>query len=171
MQFSELFQQFYIPTLTERWGLGFLSIEPFERGHAKYIAKYQTGGLITPELKHNIDSGIKRPRGYYSTGIGRDYLKNQKIIDYHRSKQPDGLYNMIMYVDGHPVALPRYYRKKIFNTAEIIAHFERYQAKLGDELKQFGVGTYAELAHKKAHFLQYEMFKFKKLYYESKNKF
>lgn len=77
---------------------------------AMYTLKY----IIQPKQK--AINGIEKTRGQFSKGLGLAYLSsavyNYHTYDYERP-------NMVSVVDGRKVALPRYYRYKIFTKFQL----------------------------------------------------
>lgn len=77
---------------------------------AMYTLKY----IIQPKVK--IDDGRERTRAQFSKGLGLDYL-TRAVYDYHTFDYDAPV--LMSVVDGRKVALPRYYRYKIFTKYQL----------------------------------------------------
>lgn len=77
---------------------------------AMYCLKY----IIQPKVKD--DEGIERTRAQFSKGIGLGYLTSE-VYDYHTFDYEKPV--LFSVIDGRKVALPRYYKQKIFTKAQM----------------------------------------------------
>lgn len=78
---------------------------------AMYTLKY----IIQP--KQRADEGVEPTRAQFSRGIGigylgSNYVEGKEMYDYHNFAGSDPV--MFSVIDGQKVALPRYYKNKIF---------------------------------------------------------
>lgn len=83
------------------WGFGFIQVAPFVRGRALYVASY-----LLKEVDASIDLvGRVKPFALMSKGLGLAFAKANagRII---AGEHP-------LTVQGKPVAIPRYFRKKL----------------------------------------------------------
>lgn len=85
--------------------LGAIHFGRISLASAMYAMKY----IIQPKQR-DVD-GIERTRAQFSKGIGLGYL-SKAVYDYHTEDYENPVLTSV--VDGKQVALPRYYRKKIF---------------------------------------------------------
>jgi len=82
------------------WTLGFISVSPFNKSRARYVA-----GYLLKEVDKTINLlGRNKPFALMSKGMGLDFaLKYEEKI-----KRGDPIT-----INGKPVGIPRYFRKKI----------------------------------------------------------
>lgn len=85
--------------------LGSLHVGAITMASAMYALKY----IIQP--KQAAVDGIEKTRAQFSKGLGLGYLSD-RIYEYHSGDPDSG--NFVGMVDGRTVAIPRYYRLKIF---------------------------------------------------------
>jgi len=83
---------------------------------AMYTLKY----IIQP--KQRAVFGIEKTRAQFSKGLGLSYLTTA-VYDYHTLDYDDP--NFISVIDGNKVALPRYYKLKIFTKYQMRREAER----------------------------------------------
>lgn len=96
---------------------------------AMYTLKY----IINPKQKA-VD-GLEKTRGQFSKGLGLAYLSSA-VYDYHTFDYDVPVFTSM--VQGVRVALPRYYRYKIFTKYQLRLEAGRLRDKhLKDETKQF----------------------------------
>lgn len=96
---------------------------------AMYTLKY----IIQPKQKE--ENGIEKTRAQFSKGLGLSYL-SRAVYDYHTFDYDSP--NFLGVVDGKPVALPRYYRYKIFTKYQMRREASRIKSeKLKAETQQF----------------------------------
>lgn len=106
------------------WKMGTVHFGTLTMESAMYTLKY----IIQPKQK-DID-GIERTRAQFSKGLGLGYLTSA-MYDYHTHDYDDPV--LFSLVDGRKVALPRYYKQKIFTRFQMAIQ----QSKLKSEkLKQ-----------------------------------
>lgn len=74
---------------------------------AMYTLKY----IIQPKQKFNHDTKVEPTRAQFSKGLGLSYLTT-RVYDYHTEDYENPV--VFSYIDGKRVALPRYYKNKIF---------------------------------------------------------
>lgn len=102
--------------LESLWDLGLIHAGKISMASAMYTLKY----IIQP--KPNLHDGVlEKPRAQFSRGLGLGYLTTQ-VYDWHTECYDDP--KVFSYIDTNKVALPRYYRSKIFT---------KYQMKLNAE--------------------------------------
>lgn len=87
------------------WKMGSVHTGRLSMGSAMYVLKY----IIQPKQK-SVD-GIERTRGQFSKGIGIGYL-TCAVYEWHTAvyESPE----WFSYIEGKKVALPKYYKDKIF---------------------------------------------------------
>lgn len=102
--------------LEKIWFRGRIHFGRLTMASAMYTLKY----IIQPKQKE-VD-GIERTRAQFSKGLGLGYLTTQ-VYDYHTSDYDDP--NLFSYIDGRKVALPRYYRKKIFTKYQMKVYAQK----------------------------------------------
>lgn len=110
--------------IKELWSYGIAQVLPVN-GAQGYVTKYI--------LKFDKREHLVKPFSLISHGLGIDYLSYQ-MIKYHR----DNLVPYAIKPGGYHVALPRYYKDKIFNQAQKLVMKRRsdmYRAVL--EAKRF----------------------------------
>lgn len=89
--------------VSDAWGLGLTHSGNVTYQSARYVAQYCQKKL-SGQMAENKYQGRQAPFALMSKGIGLDYaLKNAESIQK----------NLCVKIDGKPVGLPRYYRKKI----------------------------------------------------------
>lgn len=91
--------------LEKQWYNGHIQFGTLTMASAMYCLKY----IIQPKQKAN--DGIEKTRAQFSKGIGLDYL-SCAVYDYHTGDYDAPVLTSV--IDGRVVALPRYYRNKIF---------------------------------------------------------
>lgn len=90
--------------------LGRIHVGSLSMRSAMYTLKY----IIQPKQKE--ENGIEKTRAQFSKGIGLAYL-SKSVYEYHTFDYDAP--NFTSYVDGAQVALPRYYRYKIFTKYQL----------------------------------------------------
>lgn len=104
-----------VEAMERAWFYGRIHYGRLSMASAMYTLKY----IIQP--KPPAYEGVERPRAQFSKGLGlaylgTDWIVGSQMMDYHN---PDGgTPNFHSVVDGRKVALPRYYRNKIFSNAQ-----------------------------------------------------
>lgn len=103
---------FHRHDLFKYWKYGFVDIKPLTLRRITYITKYITKSaedwVLRPEHKQLV---------FTSPGLGKSYTQKDSTIKFHHQ---DGHLIPFMYtLDGHVVALPRYYRGKVFTDDEL----------------------------------------------------
>lgn len=91
--------------LQKEWKYGLIHFGRITMASAMYCLKY----IIQPKQRE-VD-GIERTRAQFSKGLGLSYLSTA-VYDYHTLDYDAPV--LFSVIDGRKVALPRYYRKKIF---------------------------------------------------------
>lgn len=92
------------------WGKGFTFVELAESEKAAaYVAKYLINDSLVP-----YPPGAEKPFALMSQGLGKCYLDNETLVEWHRS-DPIGR-NYLPYQGGRQI-LPRYLREKIYDDA------------------------------------------------------
>jgi len=89
------------------WSKGRIHFGALTMASAMYTLKY----IIQPKQKEDKESGMEKTRAQFSKGLGLSYL-NEAAYDYHTFDYEDPVFTSV--IDGKTVALPRYYREKIF---------------------------------------------------------
>ena len=92
--------------LEEIWQKGTVDVQPISPANIHYVTGY------VHEKNHYMRERQKRPRMYCSNGIGEDYVKKNK--KWHKD-----LLNPWVWFNGYKIALPKYYKDKIFTSAEL----------------------------------------------------
>lgn len=94
-----------LQVLEKTWGKGIIHFGRLEMASAMYTLKY----IIQPKQR-DVD-GIEKTRAQFSKGLGLGYLTTA-MYDYHTCDYDNP--NFFSIIDGRKVALPRYYKNKIF---------------------------------------------------------
>lgn len=120
--------KYYIFDLIKKsWQYGFSKVLPVD-GAQGYVTKYI--------MKFDKREHLVKPFSLISHGLGIDYL-SKRVIKYHR----DGLISYAVKPGGFRVALPRYYRDKIFTPLDRLIIQKRqslYRQDLNiEKLKRF----------------------------------
>lgn len=102
--------------------LGSLHFGKLNMQSAMYTLKY----IIQPKQKY--DNGLERTRAQFSRGLGLAYL-NTTMYDYHTSDYENPI--LFGIIDGAKVALPRYYKNKIFTKYQM--RVQCHETKLKSE--------------------------------------
>lgn len=95
--------------------LGHIQFGELNMQSAMYTLKY----IIQPKHKWSDDDLRENTRAQFSKGLGLSYMTTE-MYNYH--SEPDDQPNFFAMVDGQRVALPRYYRDKIFTSYEKALH-------------------------------------------------
>lgn len=114
----EAFERFW--TIPKGASLGRIHVGRITMASAMYCLKY----IIQPKQKA-VD-GIEKTRAQFSKGIGLDYL-SRAVYDYHTMDYDNPVF--VSVVDGQKVALPRYYKYKIFTKYQLRKEGERLKGK------------------------------------------
>lgn len=93
------------------WKMGAIHFGRLTMQSAMYTLKY----VIQPKAKA-VFKKRERPRAQFSKGIGLGYLTTQ-VYDYHTMDYDNPV--LFSRIDGRQVALPRYYRNKIFTKFQL----------------------------------------------------
>lgn len=93
------------------WSKGHIDVGELTMASAMYTLKYIITKGVWPK-----DERRQKPRAQFSRGVGASYLGKNflegiQVHDYHVPEF--GRLNLISYIDGVKVRLPRYYRNKI----------------------------------------------------------
>lgn len=94
-----------VEKLESYWKMGSIHFGTLTMQSAMYTLKY----IIQPKQKQ--EEGIEKTRAQFSKGLGLGYLSNA-VYNYHTANYEAPV--CVSVVDGRQVALPRYYRNKIF---------------------------------------------------------
>lgn len=92
--------------------MGHIMFGKLEIASAMYCMKY----IIQPKHVQSDDDPREKTRAQFSKGLGLAYL-DQRTYDYHTSVYGDP--NLFTTIDGRKVALPLYYKRKIFTRFEL----------------------------------------------------
>lgn len=96
--------------LEKIWHRGHIQFGSLTMASAMYTLKY----IIQPK---NVDRVKReRPRAQFSKGIGLAYMDNA-AYNYHNDDENNP--TMFVYLDGRKVALPKYYKDKIFTKYQL----------------------------------------------------
>lgn len=87
--------------------MGHIMFGKLEIASAMYCMKY----IIQPKHVWSEDDPREKTRAQFSKGLGIGYL-DQRVYEFHTSSYDDPCFYVI--VDGRKVALPLYYKRKIF---------------------------------------------------------
>lgn len=79
---------------------------------AMYTLKY----IIQPKVRTSVDDPREKTRAQFSKGLGLSYLTTE-VYEWHTLCEDDP--EMFSVIDGKKVALPRYYKNKIFTKAQM----------------------------------------------------
>lgn len=125
--------------LEQLWKMGQIHFGTLTMRSAMYTLKY----IIQPKQR-DVD-GIEKTRAQFSKGLGLAYLTNS-CYNYHTEDYDSP--KMFSVIDGQKVALPRYYRAKIFTKYQLRKEASktkwesiREERKLMRELIRKGVWT------------------------------
>lgn len=103
------------------WGKGFVTVEKGRsEACAAYVSKYLVNDSLVP-----YDIRLPKPRAWISKGLGKYYLDDPVMVDWHRSAP---LAHQFVMQNGRKGILPRYWRDKIYDDdmkAEILSDCER----------------------------------------------
>lgn len=90
------------------WGKGFVTCEKGKsEACAAYVSKYLVNDSLVP-----YDPRLPKPRAWISKGLGKYYLDDPTVIEWHRSAP---LAHQFVMQNGRKGILPRYWRDKIFD--------------------------------------------------------
>lgn len=92
------------------WARGRAHFGKISMASAMYTLKY----IIQPKQR-DID-GIEKTRAQFSRGLGLSYLSTS-VYEYHTQDYENPI--LVSRIDGQQVALPRYYRRKIFTKYQL----------------------------------------------------
>ena len=87
------------------WKMGHVHVGRLNMASAMYTLKY----IIQPKPPEY--DGVERPRAQFSKGLGLSYL-SADVYNYHTADYDNPIFHS--YVGSQKVALPKYYRDKIF---------------------------------------------------------
>lgn len=108
------------------WKYGFVDIRPLTHQRISYITKYITKSaddwVVAPKYKQLV---------FTSPGLGKAYTEDPTNIRYHH--QQDSLLPLMSH-GGHTLALPRYYRQKVFTAQELERLKTAYFANLSPDV-------------------------------------
>lgn len=90
--------------------LGSIHIGRLSMASAMYTLKY----IIQPKQKS--EDGVEKTRAQFSKGLGISYL-SRAVYDFHTRDYDQPVLTSV--IDGQKVALPRYYRYKIFTKYQL----------------------------------------------------
>jgi len=102
------------------WGRGQIHFGNLSMASAMYTLKY----IIQP--KQRADDGLEPTRAQFSRGLGLSYLTTA-VYEYHTQDYDEPV--MHSYIDGRKVALPAYFRRKIFTKHQMrrVAHATKWE--------------------------------------------
>ena len=90
------------------WGKGFVTVEKGRsEACAAYVSKYLVNDSLVP-----YDERLPKPRAWISKGLGKYYLDDPEVVDWHRSAP---LEHQFVMQNGRKGILPRYWRDKIYD--------------------------------------------------------
>lgn len=114
-----------IETVLSAWGLGDIHIGKVTPASVGYTLKY------IQKARSERQAGDDRLREFslMSKGLGKQYL-SEAMIKWHLASVKDRMYCNL--TDGKKIAMPRYYREKIYTATQkwiIFTHMEKMEAK------------------------------------------
>lgn len=92
--------------------LGHIMFGKLEVGSAMYTLKY----IIQPKVRQGEDELREKTRAQFSKGLGLAYL-DHSVYEHHTFAYDDP--QLFVVVDGRKVALPRYYKNKIYTKHQL----------------------------------------------------
>lgn len=102
------------------WGKGFVTVEKGRsEACAAYVSKYLVNDSLVP-----YDSRLPKPRAWISKGLGKYYLDDPDVVEWHRYAP---LEHQFVMQNGRKGILPRYWRDKLYDDdmkAEILQDCE-----------------------------------------------
>lgn len=101
-----------IATISPAWELGEVHFGTLTPASTGYTLKYISKGKWTP--MHKNDDRLPEFR-LMSKGLGKNYLTNA-MIQWHHADKNNRLYCVLE--DGKKIAMPRYYKQKIYTDIE-----------------------------------------------------
>lgn len=99
-----------LDNLEKIWFRGRIHFGRLTMASAMYTLKY----IIQPKQRET--TGREKTRAQFSKGLGLGYLSSA-VYEYHTMDYDNP--NLFSYIDGRKVALPRYYRNKIFTKFQL----------------------------------------------------
>lgn len=116
-------------TIVEKWSedgvsMGRVSVDKCETASIHYCTKY---------LLNSKSQGYKKrvkPFALMSKGLGKDYVEKAKA--YHKAKGE----TLVVFPGGQKVAMPRYYKNKIYTEDELRQIGETNLEKIQETLKK-----------------------------------
>lgn len=103
------FQSDIYKLVSQSWELGDIYLGIVTIASCKYVCQYIDKGRVVPS--HELDDRLEE-KSYMSKGLGASYL-TPEIIKYHK-KDIYNRYNLTE-KDGYKIAMPRYYKEKIYS--------------------------------------------------------
>lgn len=94
------------------WGLGFVYIGSLTEASVGYTLKYMCKDSTIGKFRRD---DREREKSFMSKNLGSNYL-TEKMVKWHKDKPIERVYAVLS--DGKKIALPRYYRNKIYNKEE-----------------------------------------------------
>lgn len=90
------------------WGKGFITCEKGKsEACAAYVSKYLINDHLVP-----YDERLPKPRSWMSKGLGKYYLDDEDIVEWHREAPLEHQYVL---QNGRKGILPRYWRDRIYD--------------------------------------------------------
>lgn len=119
--------QFDINTLEDYWSYGFVAWSQLNETRIGYAVGYVSKG--------NDDLVVKKtftPKIFATPGLGKAYCDDDYNISFHHKEgEPVPI---LINESGYPIAMPRYYREKIFTDEELERLQIAYFANLSDDV-------------------------------------
>lgn len=109
------------------WNKGFITCEI---GNSAACAAYTTKYLINTSFV-SVPDGADPVFSLMSKGLGKSYLENEKIVEFHRSAPAEHSFCMS---DGHKTVMPRYYRNKIYDDDVGKPELQAYAQRKADSI-------------------------------------
>lgn len=118
-----------VEVIEKQWFLGLIHWGQITIASAMYCLKY----IIQPKPDRSVYHErlgrlveVEKPRAQFSRGLGLSYLDGS-VYEWHTSDYNDPV--VYSYIDGKKVALPRYYRNKIFTSDQMFKNGQRQKWK------------------------------------------
>lgn len=107
--------------LEKIWAMGRIHFGRLTMASAMYTLKY----IMQPRQRdHTKHGGVEKTRAQFSKGLGIGYLTTA-VYNYHTCDYDNPV--LFSRVDGKQVALPRYYKNKIFTRHQLRKEAERFK--------------------------------------------
>lgn len=147
------------------WGKGFITVEKGRsEACAAYVSKYLVNDSLVP-----YDERLPKPRAWISKGLGKYYLDDPEMLDWHRSAP---VQHQFVMQNGRKGILPRYWRDKIYDDdmkAEILKDCEIREAAEYIRRDSMNDEQFADYNRREEH-LQAEAYRQAEWHFRKRNK-